>query len=71
MADSSEDKSLELLRLQSEYARVHGAKLEMLYVIAQRQSEIKRLKDNVAKQDEHLTGLQTKIKSLDNGELNV
>jgi len=63
MADSS-DKKLEMLRLQSEHARVYGSRMDMLYKIAQDEAEIKRLNDNIAIQDKRLADLEEMMKKI-------
>lgn len=67
MIDLSDENKLELMRLESEHARVYGAKVEMLYIIAQREAEIKRISLSVAVQDKRLlelTNLIAKIKGV-------
>ena len=60
----NEDNDLELLRLESERARVYGAKLEMAYVIAQREAEIKRINVSINVQEKRLLELDVLISKL-------
>lgn len=65
MKELSEEQSLEVMKLESESARVYGAKMEMLYVAAQREAEIKKIRLSVATQEKRLlelTALISKIK---------
>ncbi len=43
--------TLEQYRLKAELLRVQAARAEMQYIIAQRMEEIRRLEDNITKQD--------------------
>ena len=61
MANLSDENSLELLKLESEHARVYGAKLEMAYVIAQREAEIKRIRVSIDVQERRLVELTSLI----------
>lgn len=67
MADLSDDSRLELMRLESEHARVYGARMEMLYIIAQREAEIKRIRQSVDAQDKRLAELTTIVDKIKNG----
>ena len=53
----SDENNLELMKLESEQARVLGAKLEMAYIIAQRQVEIKRVQQSIDAQEVRLVEL--------------
>lgn len=44
--------TLEYKKYKAELLRVQAAKAEMEYIIAQRLEEIKRLEDNIKKQEE-------------------
>lgn len=44
--------TLEQYKFDAELARVRAAKAEMLYIRAQRMEEIRRLEDNIKKQEE-------------------
>jgi len=65
MANLTDEQNLEVMKLESEHARVYGAKLEMAYIIAQREAEIKRIRVSIEAQEKRLVeliGLVAKIK---------
>ena len=64
MTELTDEQNLELMKLESEHARVHGAKMEMLYVIAQREAEIRKIRTSVAAQDKRLSELTVLINKL-------
>lgn len=55
---------MELLRIQSEYARVKAARLEQIYMRAQRMEEIGRLDKAIKVQEEKEQELAIKEKEL-------
>lgn len=63
----SDENNLELMKLESEHARVLGAKLEMAYIIAQRQVEIKRVQQSIDAQEKRLVELADLIGKLKRG----
>ena len=64
MTELTDEQNLELMKLESEHARVHGAKMEMLYIIAQREAEIKKIRVSVIAQDKRLAELTIPINKL-------
>ncbi len=52
---------IEIMKSKAELLRVQAAKAEMLYIIAQREEEIDRLKENVKKQEETEASIRSKI----------
>jgi septal ring factor EnvC (AmiA/AmiB activator) len=63
--------TLEIKKFKAELMRVHAARAEMEYRIAQCEDEINRLRDHIQKQEEAEANLQAKLKELgaDNGRL--
>ena len=53
--------NLEKMKLKAELLRVHAAKAEMEYIVAQRMDEIARLEENIKKQDETAALIQSKL----------
>lgn len=56
--------SLELMKTKAELLRVQSAKAEMEVNIYERNSEIKRLEDNIKNQDKKINELILKIEKL-------
>ena len=52
---------LEKMKIEAELKRVEAARFEMLYIIAQREDEINRLKSNIKIQEEKEIELKTKL----------
>jgi hypothetical protein len=55
------DKELEIARMELELIKVGAARAEMEFTIKQRQSEIKRIQDNIKIQLDKETDLKAKI----------
>lgn len=56
--------TLEFRKTRAELLRVQAAKAEMEYIIAQRMDEVKRLEENIKKQEETELVLQEKLKGM-------
>lgn len=54
----------EMKKTRAELLRVQASKAEMEYVIAQKYDEIKRVEDNIKKQEETEKVLQDKLNTL-------
>lgn len=63
----SDDQKLEVMRLGAEHARVYGSRMESMYVIAQREQEIKRIRISIEASDKRLVEISDLIAKLSKG----
>ena len=66
-ADLSDEQKLEIMRLGAEHARVYGSKMESMYVIAQREAEIKRIRISIEAADKRLVEIAGIIAKINKG----